>query len=250
MIEEEKIDENELEEDKFIQKIEKLSDFQEEHKYLFRVCLLGDAGVGKTSLLTRFCDNYFFENYNNTIGIDFRVATLKYDNIISKIHIWDTAGQERFRSLGKNFYKDAYIVLLVYDITRLESFENLKNIWYQELKENGEQNPIIAIVGNKSDLYEEEEIVKEEDARNYAKEIGALFNLVSAKNGLGIENLFNDILDAYLKNNYPEKIEKINQARKVSVRLDKKNHSDSENKDQEGGEKPSGRSGNKKKKCC
>ena len=76
-----------------------------------------------------------------------------------QLDIWDTASQERFRSLGKNFYKDAYIVLLVYDITRLESFENLKNIWYKELNENVEQNPIIAVVGNKSDLYEEDEIV-------------------------------------------------------------------------------------------
>ena len=76
-----------------------------------------------------------------------------------QLDIWDTAGQESFRSLGKNFYKDAYIVLLVYDITRLESFENLKNIWYKELNENVEQNPIIAVVGNKSDLYEEDEIV-------------------------------------------------------------------------------------------
>ena len=101
-MEEEKIDENELEEDKFIKNIEKISDFQEDHKYLFRVCLLGDAGVGKTSLITRFCDNYFSDNYNNTIGVDFRLATLKYDNIILKIHIWDTAGQERFRSLSVN----------------------------------------------------------------------------------------------------------------------------------------------------
>ena len=83
---------------------------------------------------------------------------LKYGDTY-QLDIWDTTGQERFRSLGKNFYKDAYIVLLVYDITRLESFENLKNIWYKELNENVEQNPIIAVVGNKSDLYEEDEIV-------------------------------------------------------------------------------------------
>ena len=221
-----------------------------EKKINIKIALLGDSGVGKSSIALRYTNDSFDDNYIATNGAAYSNKVVQKYGDTYQLDIWDTAGQERFRSLGKNFYKDAYIVLLVYDITRLESFENLKNIWYQELKENGEQNPIIAIVGNKSDLYEEEEIVKEEDARNYAKEIGALFNLVSAKNGLGIENLFKDILDAYLKNNYPEKIEKINQARKVSVRLDKKNHSDSENKDQEGGEKPSGRSGNKKKKCC
>ena len=219
-----------------------------EKKINIKIALLGDSGVGKSSIALRYTNDSFDDNYISTNGAAYSNKVVQKYGDTYQLDIWDTAGQERFRSLGKNFYKDAYIVLLVYDITRLESFENLKNIWYQELKENGEQNPIIAIVGNKSDLYEEEEIVKEEDARKYAKEIDALFNLVSAKNGLGIENLFNDILDAYLKNNYPEKIEKINQARKVSVRLDKKNHSDSENKDQEGGEKPSG--GNKKKKCC
>ena len=221
-----------------------------EKKINIKIALLGDSGVGKSSIALRYTNDSFDDNYISTNGAAYSNKVVQKYGDTYQLDIWDTAGQERFRSLGKNFYKDAYIVLLVYDITRLESFENLKNIWYQELKENGEQNPIIAIVGNKSDLYEEEEIVKEEDARKYAKEIGALFNLVSAKNGLGIENLFNDILDAYLKNNYPEKIEKINQARKVSVRLDKKNHSDSENKDQEGGDNPSGRSGNKKKKCC
>ena len=97
---EEKKDENELEEDKFIKNVEKINDYQLQHKYLFPICLLGEAGVGKTSLLTRFCDNSFKERYNNTIGVDFRVITLKCKNIISKIHIWDTAGQERFRSLA------------------------------------------------------------------------------------------------------------------------------------------------------
>ena len=89
--------------EKFIKSVERLTEYQQEHKYLFRICLLGDAGVGKTSLLSRFCDNTFKENYNNTIGVDFRLVTLKHDNIISKIHIWDTAGQERFRSLALNY---------------------------------------------------------------------------------------------------------------------------------------------------
>jgi small GTP-binding protein len=223
-----------------------------EKKNNIKIALLGDSGVGKSSIALRYTNNSFDDNYISTNGAAYSNKVVQKYGDTYQLDIWDTAGQERFRSLGKNFYKDAYIVLLVYDITRLESFENLKNIWYQELKENGEQNPIIAIVGNKSDLYEEEEIVKEEDARKYAKEIGALFNLVSAKNGLGIENLFNDILDAYIKNNYPDKIEKINQARKVSVRLDKKIHTDNENADQQGGggNQPSGKAGKNKKKCC
>ena len=124
---EEKKDENELEEDKFIKNVEKINDYQLQHKYLFPICLLGEAGVGKTSLLTRFCDNSFKERYNNTIGVDFRVITLKYKNIISKIHIWDTAGQERFRSLALNYINNSQGFIFVYDITNRESFNNVEN---------------------------------------------------------------------------------------------------------------------------
>ena len=126
-IEEEKIDENELEEDKCIKSIEKIIDSQEAHKYLFRICLLGDAAVGKTSLLTRFCDDSFKENYNNTIGVDFRMVTLKFKNIISKLHIWDTAGQERFRSLALNYLNNSHGFIFVYDITNKQSFNNVIN---------------------------------------------------------------------------------------------------------------------------
>ena len=136
---EEKKDENELEEDKFIKNVEKINDYQLQHKYLFPICLLGEAGVGKTSLLTRFCDNSFKERYNNTIGVDFRVITLKYKNIISKIHIWDTAGQERFRSLALNYINNSQGFIFVYDITNRESFNNVEN-WVNLALEKNNKN--------------------------------------------------------------------------------------------------------------
>ena len=188
MIEEEKIDENELEEDKFIQKIEKLSDIQDEHKYLFRVCLLGDAGVGKTSLLTRFCDNYFFENYNNTIGIDFRVATLKYDNIISKIHIWDTAGQERFRSLSLNYINNSHGFIFIYDITSSVSFENVEK-WISSALQKNNHTVANFLVGNKSDLEQERKVSKSK-AEDFAKKNKLFFLETSAKNHINVEKLF------------------------------------------------------------
>ena len=188
MIEEEKIDENELEEDKFIQKIEKLNDFQDEHKYLFRVCLLGDAGVGKTSLLTRFCDNYFFENYNNTIGIDFRVATLKYDNIISKIHIWDTAGQERFRSLSLNYINNSHGFIFIYDITSSESFEKVEK-WISLALQKNNHTVANFLVGNKSDLEQERKVSKSK-AEDFAKKNKLFFLETSAKNHINVEKLF------------------------------------------------------------
>ena len=198
-----------------------------------KIVLIGDCAVGKTSIVARYTTNTFDENYMSTVA-SYSCKIMEKDGKKYQLDIWDTAGQEKFRSVGKNFYKDAYVVFLVYDITRLDTFQNLKNIWYNELKNNGEKEPIIVIVGNKSDLFDDGEIVKEEDARNYAKEINALFNLVSAKTALGIEKLFNDVVDFYLQNNYPEKIKKINQER-TAVKLDNKNQ---------------GNKGNNKKKCC
>ena len=205
-MEEEKIDENELEEDKFIKNIEKISDFQEEHKYLFRVCLLGDAGVGKTSLITRFCDNYFSDNYNNTIGVDFRLATLKYDNIISKIHIWDTAGQERFRSLSINYMNNSHGFIFIYDITNSESFKNIVN-WINLALEKNNHTVINLLVGNKSDLESDRKVSKSE-AEALAKEKKLFFLETSAKKDNNVEKVFYyflyKMIEYYKTNEYIE----------------------------------------------
>ena len=147
------------------------------------------------------------------------------------------AGQEKFRSLGKNFYKDAFIILLVYDITLKESFENLKKIWYVEVMQNGEEKPLLAIVGNKSDQYEEENIVNEEEARQFANEIKGIFQLVSAKTGDNIENLFNILLDSFFKLKFPDKIKEYAKRRNSSKLIDDKNNKNKDNIQ-------------KKKKCC
>ena len=205
-MEEEKIDENELEEDKYIKNIEKISDFQEEHKYLFRVCLLGDAGVGKTSLITRFCDNYFSDNYNNTIGVDFRLATLKYDNIISKIHIWDTAGQERFRSLSVNYMNNSHGFIFVYDITNSESFKNIVK-WISLALEKNNHTVINLLVGNKSDLESDRKVSKSE-AEALAKEKKLFFLETSAKKDNNVEKVFYyflyKMIEYYKTNEYIE----------------------------------------------
>ena len=205
-MEEEKIDENELEEDKFIKNIEKISDFQEDHKYLFRVCLLGDAGVGKTSLITRFCDNYFSDNYNNTIGVDFRLATLKYDNIISKIHIWDTAGQERFRSLSVNYMNNSHSFIFIYDITNSESFKNIVN-WINLALEKNNHTVINLLVGNKSDLESDRKVSKSE-AEALAKEKKLFFLETSAKKDNNVEKVFYyflyKMIEYYKTNEYIE----------------------------------------------
>ena len=203
---EEKKDENELEEDKFIKNVEKINDYQLQHKYLFPICLLGEAGVGKTSLLTRFCDNSFKERYNNTIGVDFRVITLKYKNIISKIHIWDTAGQERFRSLALNYINNSQGFIFVYDITNRESFNNIEN-WVNLALEKNNKNICNFLVGNKTDK-EAERKVSIKEGEILAKEKNFFFLETSAKTDDNVQKLFYyclyRLIEYYKKHEYIE----------------------------------------------
>ena len=203
---EEKKDENELEEDKFIKDVEKINDYQLQHKYLFPICLLGEAGVGKTSLLTRFCDNSFKERYNNTIGVDFRVITLKCKNIISKIHIWDTAGQERFRSLALNYINNSQGFIFVYDITNRESFNNIEN-WVNLALEKNNKNICNFLVGNKTDK-EDERKVSVKEGEILAKEKNFFFLETSAKTDDNVQKLFYyclyRLIEYYKKHEYIE----------------------------------------------
>ena len=109
-----------------------------------------------------------------------------------KFDIWDTAGQEKYRTLARIFYKDAVIIIFVYDITKKKTFEELKNYWYGQIKDYGIQNPILAIAANKSDLYDKEQ-VDENEAKAYADKIGAIFKSTSALSNTGIDTLFNHL---------------------------------------------------------
>ena len=208
-----------------------------------KIALIGDSGVGKSSIALRFTNNEFDSSYISTGGAAYSNKIIKKFGETLQLDIWDTAGQERYRSLGKSFYKDAFIVLLVYDITRQESFDNLKNIWYVELERNGEEKPIIAIVGNKIDQYEKENTVNEEEAKKYAGSVNAIFRVVSAKNGDNINDLFNSCLDAYYNLNYPDKVKNIIE-RRASQRLIPHNNNDGKNNNNKDSNKV------KKKKCC
>jgi Ras-related protein Rab-1A len=192
--------------DKFINSVEKVNDYQLTHKYLFRICLLGDAGVGKTSLLSRFCDNTFKENYNNTIGVDFRLVTLKCNDIITKIHIWDTAGQERFRSLALNYLNNSHGFIFMYDITDVDSFNNVVN-WINLALEKNVKTIANFLVGNKCDNEENRKVTKEE-AENLAKERNLFFMETSAKTDNNVQKLFYyflfKLIDYYKNNDYVE----------------------------------------------
>ena len=162
----------------------------------FKVVLVGESGVGKTSIITQFIDQTFQEDQQSTTGGTFSTKSVKCgNNKTLKFEIWDTAGQERYRSLTKMFYKDANAAILVYDITRKDSFEQLKLYWAEQIKECPE-NIILVIAANKSDLFQKEE-VDEEEARKLASDLEAIFVGTSAKQVESINQLFIEIAKKY-----------------------------------------------------
>ena len=162
-----------------------------------KIVLIGESGVGKTSIITQFVDKVFENNPQSTIGGAFNSKIIKCGNgKLLNLEIWDTAGQERYRSVTKMFYKDANAALLIYDITLQLSFDEIKNYWLGQVKESAPENVILAIVGNKIDLFDNEQ-VDEKAAKELAKENNAFFTFTSAKNTSGIEDLFLEIAKKY-----------------------------------------------------
>jgi len=164
-----------------------------------KVVLLGESGVGKTSIISQFTVNKFDPHRETSLSAQFASKTLDFPDLGQsiKFDIWDTVGQEKYRSLAKIFYKDAKVIIFVYDITREFSFESIKNYWYKETRENWDGTPILAIVGNKIDLYSEVK-VSNNDGNAFAEEIGAIFQTTSAASNSGITNLFENIGKTYL----------------------------------------------------
>ena len=163
-----------------------------------KIVLLGEPGVGKTCIITQFVEEFFQSDTQSSSTGTFSSRTCIYgNNKFLKLDIWDTAGQEQYRSLTKLFYKDANVAILVYNITDKNSYEQLKEYWHIQVKESGPKDLLLVICANKSDLINEEQ-VDEGEARNYAKEIGALFFTTSAKNDYGISDLFLQTAKKYL----------------------------------------------------
>ncbi len=163
-----------------------------------KVIFVGDSSVGKSCIINRYI-NDSFQNQVVTLGCNSLLKTITIDKYNIKFDIWDTAGMEKFRSLNAQFYKDANIVILVYEIINLNSFNSIKDYWYKDIIANSNKNIILGLIGNKSDLYLDKEEVSEEEARNYAKEINAIFKLTSALNGNGINELFEILAKEYIK---------------------------------------------------
>ena len=156
-----------------------------------KAVLIGDAGVGKTCIIKRFTNVNFDENNPSSISSEYsrKEFTIKEIDKTIIFNIWDTAGQEVYRSLAQIFFKDAQIIILVYDITNKNSFENLIKYWYPQVISNSLDNVILGIAGNKNDLYSEAEVI-EEEAITWADKIGAIFSSTSASSNSGINFLF------------------------------------------------------------
>lgn len=156
-----------------------------------KVVILGDSGVGKSSIMLRFVTGNYSDNYDPTFGSAFMAKLVPCDNFQVKYQIWDTAGQEKYHSLAHMYYRDAQVAILVYDITNTESFTNLKK-WITELNDKGPKDMIYCVVGNKIDLQNEERVTLAE-AHSFAKEVNAQLKLTSAKIDKGISEVFDDI---------------------------------------------------------
>lgn len=159
-----------------------------------KVVLVGDSGVGKTSIISQFTTNRFDPLCPASLNSQFtsKILEFKEYNQALKFDIWDTVGQEQYRSLAKIFYKNASVIILIYDITSSASFDSIKNYWHLETKNYANKDPIFVLAANKSDLYKDEKISIQE-GKAFADEIKALFMRTSALSNVGINLLFENI---------------------------------------------------------
>lgn len=179
--------------------------------HLFKILVIGDSGVGKSSLISKLCNGKMQDSYVSTIGVDFNVKTMIVDGKIIKLQIWDTAGQERFKSVTTSYYRGAIGVLIVYDINDKRSFDNIKN-WLREVNIHASENICKFVIGNKKDKIHRE--IHISDAIDLAKDIGAKYYETSAKTGGNIEEIFRSVCG----NIYVDRIEeKKNISREIDI---------------------------------
>ncbi|CAA7400966.1 unnamed protein product [Spirodela intermedia] len=160
--------------------------------YVFKVVLIGDSAVGKSQILARFARNEFSLDSKATIGVEFQTRTLVIQHKSVKAQIWDTAGQERYRAVTSAYYRGALGAMLVYDITKRQSFDHIPR-WLEELRSHADKNLVIMLIGNKSDL-EDQRSVSTEDAKEFAQKEGLFFLETSAMQATNVDSAFITVL--------------------------------------------------------
>ena len=180
----------------FIKNHQQISSINED--YLFKIIVLGDCAVGKSNILSKYSKNIFNKSSKSTIGVELVTKFFRYENKIIKVNIWDTAGQERFTSMITTYYKGAKGALLVYDITRKNTFDNIDN-WLRELISINTNKISVSLIGNKNDLSLLRQVSKDK-AQEKAKKYGMKFYETSALDSSNIKQAFEDLIkDIYIK---------------------------------------------------
>ncbi|CAD8155594.1 unnamed protein product [Paramecium octaurelia] len=162
-----------------------------------KITFLGNSGVGKSSIVKRYCFDQFDQNNQSNLGADCAQKEMEFQNNKIKLQIWDTAGQEKFRSLVPLFLRNAHVAIIVYDITQKSSFTQLKE-WVSSLEQICPKNNFFVLVGNKCDLIDQEEVTYDE-AKQYSYNLKAPLHYTSCKTNQGIQELFQKIVEEYFK---------------------------------------------------
>ena len=186
-----------------------------EYEFIFKVLLLGNSNVGKSSLFLRFVDDIWNDTFVPTIGVDFKIKTLEIDNKKIKMQIWDTAGQERFKNIISSYYKGAHGILLLFDVTDKESFKNLSN-WLIEIEKNASKNVLKVLIGNKTDL-EDKRVITYNQGKQFADTYGLKYIETSAKKNMNVTEAFETLGREIMAANVEKKISKQGQNKKISV---------------------------------
>ncbi|KAJ5079212.1 ras-related protein rab-11c [Anaeramoeba ignava] len=218
---------------------------EDTYDFLYKIVLVGDSGVGKSNLLTRFCRNEFTLAGKTTVGVEFATKSVQIDGKTIKSQIWDTAGQERFLAITTAYYHGAVGALLIYDLANESTFESLDK-WLEEIHEQAEKGIVIMLVGNKLDL-EEKRVIPTEKGKKLAQEHNLAFIETSALDSTNVELAFQTLVSQIYEmkkksnNSHPDQ-EKYSNQNQETIDLQNNSIFIQDSKDQ--------RNHNRKKKCC
>ena len=187
----------------------------EDYEFIFKVLLLGNSNVGKSSLFLRFVDDIWSDTFVPTIGVDFKIKTFDIDEKKIKMQIWDTAGQERFKNIIASYYRGAHGILLIYDVTDKDSFKNLSN-WIIEIEKNSSKQVLKVLIGNKTDL-EDKRVVTYNQGKEFADTYGLKYIETSAKKNLNVNEAFETLGRELIIASEEKKITKQKQNKKITV---------------------------------
>ena len=186
-----------------------------EYEFIFKVLLLGNSNVGKSSLFLRFVDDIWNDTFVPTIGVDFKIKTLEIYQKKIKMQIWDTAGQERFKNIIASYYRGAHGILLIYDVTEKDSFKNLSN-WLIEIEKNANKNVLKVLIGNKTDL-EEKRVISYNQGKEFADMNGIKYIETSAKKNMNVREAFETLGREIMAANIDKTMFKQKQNKKITV---------------------------------